>query len=83
MITYAESRGTIVRDDHDNILEYKPKDESLITLVVIDHVGLINYKDYGSKKEAIDMTSRHLVFFRNMCGFSPIPVSQINRGSEH
>jgi len=82
LITYAEKRGEVVRDSHDNIIEYKPNDESLITLVVIDHIGLINYKDFASKKEAIDMTSRHLVFFRNMCGFSPVPVSQVNRSSE-
>ena len=82
LITYAEGQGEVIKDKNNNILDYKPKDESLITLVVIDHIGLINYKDYGSKKEAIDMMSRHLVFFRNMCGFSPVPISQINRGSE-
>ena len=82
LITYAEKRGEVIRDKNNNILEFKPKDESLITLIVVDHIGLLNYKDYANKKEAIDITSRHLVFFRNMCGFSPVVVSQINRGSE-
>lgn len=82
LITYAEARGKIIRDDDGNILEYQPNDESKIVLVVVDHIGLINYKDFSTKKEAIDMVSRHLVFFRNMCGFSPVVISQINRGSE-
>jgi replicative DNA helicase len=82
LITYAKKRGTVTEDKDGNILEYTPNDEGLITLVVVDHIGLINYKDFGTKKEAIDMASRYLVFFRNMCGFSPLVVSQINRGSE-
>lgn len=82
LITYAERRGKVVRDEEGNILEYIPKDPSLITIIVIDHIGLINYKDYSNIKEAIDMTSRYLVKFRNMCGFSPVVISQINRGSE-
>lgn len=82
LISYAEKRGKVVRDNDGNILEYIPNDPSLITLVVIDHIGLINYSDYSGKKEAIDLASRWLVFFRNMCGFSPVVISQINRGSE-
>lgn len=79
LITYAEKRGEVVRDDDDNIINYIPHDPGLITLVIIDHIGHINYKDFSSKKEAIDMASKHLVFFRNMFNFSPVVVSQINR----
>jgi replicative DNA helicase len=82
LISYAEKRGKVERDDDGNILNYIPNDPSLITLVVIDHIGLINYSDYSSKKEAIDLASRWLVFFRNMCRFSPLVISQVNRGSE-
>jgi replicative DNA helicase len=82
LMNYAEKRGTVIKDDEGNIIEYIPNDPSLITLIVIDHIGLINYKDYSTKKEAIDMTSRYLVFFRNMCKFSPVVISQVNRGSE-
>lgn len=79
LVTYAEKRGVFHRDDEGNILGYTPADPGLITLIIIDHIGHINYKDYSSKKEAIDTASRHLVFFRNMCNFSPVVVSQINR----
>jgi hypothetical protein len=79
LITYAEKRGTFQRDEEGNILGYTPNDPGLITLIIIDHIGHINYKDFSSKKEAIDMASKHLVFFRNMCNFSPVVVAQINR----
>ena len=82
LIKYAEKRGKVIRDTEGNIKDYIPNDPSLITLVVVDHIGLINYKDYSDKKEAIDIASRHLVFFRNMFNFSPLVVSQINRNSE-
>jgi len=82
LVNYAEKRGKVIRDAEGNILDYIPNDPTLITLIVIDHIGLINYKDYKTKKEAIDMASRHLVFFRNMCRFSPVVISQMNRGSE-
>jgi replicative DNA helicase len=79
LVTYAEKRGVFQRDEEGNILSYTPNNPGLITLVIIDHIGHINYKDFNSKKEAIDMASKHLVFFRNMCNFSPVVVSQINR----
>jgi replicative DNA helicase len=79
LVTYAEKRGVFQRDEEGNILSYTPSNPGLITLIIIDHIGHINYKDFSSKKEAIDMASKHLVFFRNMCNFSPVVVSQINR----
>jgi replicative DNA helicase len=82
LISYAESRGKVIRDQDGNLLEYIPNDPSLITLIAIDHIGLINYNGYSSKKEAIDLASRWLVKFRNMCRFSPLVISQVNRGSE-
>lgn len=82
LITYAEKRGTVVRNEDNLIVEYIPNNPGLITLVVIDHIGLINYNGYKDLKEAIDRASRTLVFFRNMFNFSPVVISQINRGSE-
>jgi hypothetical protein len=64
------------------IVDYVPNNPGLITLVVIDHIGLIGYNNYKDLKEAIDKASRTLVFFRNMFNFSPVVISQINRSSE-
>jgi replicative DNA helicase len=82
LITYAEKRGTVVRNNEGLIVEYIPNNPGLITLVVIDHIGLINYSKYRDLKEAIDQASKTLVFFRNMFNFSPVIISQINRNSE-
>jgi hypothetical protein len=82
LITYAEKRGEVIRNEDNLIVDYKPNNPGLITLVVIDHIGLINYSNYKDLKEAIDKASRTLVFFRNMFNFSPVVISQINRGSE-
>ena len=82
LITYAEKRGKVIRNDDGLIIEYIPNNPGLITLVVIDHIGLIDYGKYKDVKEAIDKASKTLVFFRNMFNFSPVVISQINRGSE-
>ena len=83
VMTYAESRGEVVRNEEGLIVNYIPKNPGLITLIVIDHIGLINYNNHRDLKEAIDKVSRTLVFFRNMFNYSPVVISQINRGSEH
>ena len=80
---YAESRGEIIRNEDGLIINYIPKNPGLITLIVIDHIGLINYNNHKDLKEAIDKVSRTLVFFRNMFNYSPVVISQINRGSEN
>ena len=82
LISYAEKRGKVIRNKDNLIINYEPDNPGLITLVVIDHIGLINYNNYSNLKEAIDKASRTLVFFRNMFNFSPVVISQINRGSE-
>jgi replicative DNA helicase len=82
LITYAEKRGQVIRNEEGLIVEYIPNNPGLITLIVIDHIGLINYTGYKDLKEAIDKASRTLVFFRNMFNFSPVVISQVNRGSE-
>lgn len=80
---YAEKRGTLIRNSDGIIIDYKPKNPFLITEIIIDHSNLIDLnKQDKSKKDAIDRASKMLVFFRNMFGFSPIIVSQFNRGIE-
>ncbi len=82
LMGYAEKRGQVIRNKDNIIINYIPNNPKLITLVVIDHIGLINYNNYANLKEAMDKVSRTLVFFRNMFNFSPTVISQINRSSE-
>tara|TARA_R110000744_G_scaffold371135_3_gene481978 strand:- start:3907 stop:4986 length:1080 start_codon:yes stop_codon:yes gene_type:complete len=83
VMKYAESRGKVERNEHNIVTQYTPNDPNLITLIIIDHISLIdkNKKD-SSKKEAMDRASKMLVFFRNTFKFSPVVVSQFNRGIE-
>jgi len=82
LLSYAKTRGTIVYDNFGNIKDYIPNNPNLITEIVIDHIGLIGKGKYTNLKEAIDQLSKNLVFFRNIFNFSPVVISQINRGSE-
>lgn len=50
----------------------------LIFLIVIDHIGKV--KGEGSKKAIIDELDQVLADARDKYGFSPIAVSQFNRG---
>lgn len=76
---YALENGTIMKIDKYKS-EYVPNDPNLITIVVIDHVGLLKVtKDHPTKKSAIDKMSDELRYARDFFGFSPVVVSQFNR----
>jgi hypothetical protein len=76
---YALTKGTIEELDEYNRV-YVPNDPNEITIVVIDHIGLLKTtKDQPTKKEAIDKMSSELQYARDFYGFSPVVVSQFNR----
>lgn len=76
---YALTKGTIEEVDEYNKV-YVPNDPNEITIVVIDHIGLLKTtKDQPTKKEAIDKMSSELQYARDFYGFSPVVVSQFNR----
>ena len=76
---YALKNGKIEKvDEFTN--RYVPNDENLITIVVIDHIGLLKTtKTQPTKKAAIDKMSDELRYARDFFGFSPVVVSQFNR----
>ena len=76
---YALERGEIVQQDKYNKI-YIPDDPNEITIVVIDHIGLLKTtKDQPTKKQAIDKMSDELRYARDFYGYSPVVVSQFNR----
>lgn len=76
---YALENGKIVKIDQYNN-QYIPKDENLITLVIIDHIGLLKTtKNHPTKKQAIDKMSDEFRYARDLYGFSFVVVSQFNR----
>lgn len=75
---YALANGTIEKLDYGE--KYTPKDENLMTMVVIDHIGLLKTtKAQPTKKQAIDKMSDELRYARDLFGFSSVVVSQFNR----
>lgn len=87
LMKYAENNGEFVygsyRDSdgvvHKKIIGYNEKDPDLYTIIMIDHVGLLRREQGNNVKDNIDKMSEHFVFFRNICNFSPVAVSQFNR----
>lgn len=76
---HALANGTIEDIDQYN-KKYVPNDENEITIVVIDHIGLLKTtKDLSTKKQLIDKMSDELRYARDMYGYSPVIVSQFNR----
>ena len=77
--THALKNGRIEQLDEYNKI-YVPNDENEVTIVVIDHIGLLKTtKDQPNKKAAIDKMSDELRYARDMYGYSPVVVSQFNR----
>lgn len=60
---------------------YIPKDEELITLVVIDHLSLVQTINGHSLKQEMDLISSYLVTLRNRCKITPLVIMQANRES--
>ncbi len=76
---YALERGEIVQENKYNKI-YVPDNPNEITLVVLDHIGLLKTtRDQPTKKQAIDKMSDELRYARDFYGHSPVVVSQFNR----
>jgi replicative DNA helicase len=76
---HALQHGRIEQVDDYN-KRYFPNNENEITIIVIDHIGLLKLtKDQTTKKSAIDKMSDELRFARDFYGYTPVVVSQFNR----
>jgi len=76
---HALENGTVIKiDEYRN--QYVPDDPSIVTMVIIDHIGLLKpTKEYPSKKARIDKMSDELRHVRDFYGYTPVVVSQFNR----
>ena len=76
---HALQNGRIEQIDEYN-KRYFPTHENEITIVVLDHIGLLKTtKDQTTKKQAIDKMSDELRYARDFYGYTPVVVSQFNR----
>lgn len=72
------NKGTIRKFDH-----YIPKDPDLYTLIIVDHVSLLNSEKGKSTKDNIDMfSSDYMVEVRNRYNFTPVIIQQQSMDSE-
>ena len=85
---FAKKHGTVIDKDKDNnemenILksrEYKPNHANHIVLVVTDHIGILApEKETAQTKMQIDKFSRTMREARDIYGFSPVIIQQLNR----
>lgn len=87
---FAERHGTIHKKDKEdksfeNILKtrwYEPNHPNHIVLVITDHVGILaGERDLGTgnKKPKIDKFAEVMKDSRDIYGFSPVIVQQLNR----
>ncbi|MBC7088654.1 MAG: hypothetical protein H5T96_09365, partial [Tissierellales bacterium] len=58
---------------------YIPNHENEIVIVAEDHLGLTKMEKGQTRKEAIDKVSEYNQWMRDQLGYSPVPVSQLNR----
>jgi len=76
---HALAHGTVKKLDKYNSM-YVPNDPDVVTMVVVDHIGLLKTtKDYPTKKAAIEKLSVELRRARDFYGYTPVVVSQFNR----
>jgi len=76
---HAMKNGSIEQIDEYNKV-YIPNDPTEVTIVIVDHVGLLKLtKDLTVKKQAIDKMSDELRYARDFYGYTPVVVSQFNR----
>ena len=76
---HAEANGRIEEIDKYN-RKYIPNDPNEITIIIIDHIGLLKLtKELSTKKQAIDKMSDELRYARDFYGYTPVVVSQFNR----
>lgn len=79
MYVELEHKGkkfTLAVDEH----EYFPNKPNSYFYIIMDGLGLVDYKGYKNLKEAIDEVVATLQDARDVYGFSPVVVSQFNRG---
>ena len=86
---YAEKVGILTRETklskegvEYRTVSYEENDPDLYTIIVIDHLGRLNRESGMSERETIGKMSEYCSMFRDRYKFTPIMVSQFNRGSD-
>lgn len=80
--SFAEKHGK-VNPKADGVLEkrtYTPNHPNHIVLIVTDHIGILaSEKNGGERKQRLDKFSETMRNARDLYGFSPVVIQQMNR----
>ena len=60
---------------------YKPDDEKLVTLVVLDHMGVVNHESGLGDKGTLDKMSKYFQACRDYYGYCFVAINQFNRNN--
>lgn len=88
LLAYAEANGTFIYENYRDekgqqqkrVIGYTPNNPNAYVIVVIDHLALSKIERKYSLKENMDKLSEYLIWFRNMCHYTPVVVQQFNQG---
>lgn len=92
LVNYAKENGEILYEEYyteeegfktkkKRVIGYKEHDESLYTIVILDHVRAMSRERNFSMKENIDKFSEYHVWLRNMFKHTYVIISHINRST--
>tara|TARA_R100001086_G_scaffold198857_1_gene115152 strand:- start:6422 stop:7480 length:1059 start_codon:yes stop_codon:yes gene_type:complete len=87
ILKHAEANGTFQYEKYKDEqgftqqrkVGYTPHDPDSYFIILADHVGLLKREKGLTKKDNIDKLSSMFVYFRNMCEYIPVAISQFNR----
>jgi len=84
---HAVLNGTIEYEEYtyqgeikQKFKKYRPNQEGIYRLIIIDHLYLLKKERGYQTKEVIDKMSEYAVSLRNMYGYTPIFIQQFNQG---
>lgn len=75
----AEKEGKMFVNGNGDWTGYKPDDEDLLTIVVVDHMRKLKSERNWQMKQTIDKMSEYMVILRNLLGYTFVPILHTNR----
>lgn len=74
---YAKLNGKL--EKRGDSFVYTPNHPNQIVLIIIDTINLLDTSpEYPSLKKAIDALSKKFIWWRNICGYTPVVIQQLN-----
>ena len=76
IMDWAKENGKFTKKDGQTI--YTPKKKNHYVIIIIDTINLLTPEKGQDLRTAINQVSKDMIWFRNVCEFSPVVVQQYN-----